>query len=82
MKFFILNLKPVKSHCINYNFEQGYIDRRIVRKRVNIMPSYHNVQNQGKLIMQSRQNGQKTHFGHLFDDFEVKYLQISNFSEK
>ena len=46
------------------------------------MPTYHYVQNQGKLLMQSRENGQKPQFGHFFDDFEVKYLQIGNFSEK
>ena len=46
------------------------------------MPTYHYVQNQGKLIMQSRENGQKPQFGQFFDDFEVKYLQIANFSEK
>ena len=39
-------------------------------------------ENQGKLIMQSRENGQKPQFGQFFDDFEVKYLQIANFSEK
>ena len=44
------------------------------------MPTYHYVQNQGKL-MQSRENGQKTQFGQFFDDFEVKYLQIANFFE-
>ena len=32
--------------------------------------------------MQSRENGQKPQFGQLFDNFEVKYLQIANFSEK
>ena len=31
--------------------------------------------------MQSRENGQKPQFGQCFDDFEVKYLQIANFSE-
>ena len=46
------------------------------------MPTYHYVQNQGKLMMQSRENGQKPLFGQFFDDFEVKYLQIANFSEK
>ena len=46
------------------------------------MPTYHYVQNQGKLMMQSRENGQKPQFGQFFDDFEVKYLQIANFSEK
>ena len=45
------------------------------------MPTYHYVQNQGKL-MQSRENGQKPQFGQFFDDFEVKYLQIANFFEK
>ena len=46
------------------------------------MPTYHYVQNQGKLIMQSQENGQKPQFGQFFDNFEVKYLQIANFSEK
>ena len=45
------------------------------------MPSYHYVQNQGKLIMQSRKNGQKPQFGQSFDNFQVKYLQIANFSK-
>ena len=43
------------------------------------MPNYHYVQNQGKLKMQSRENGQKPKFGLFFDDIEVKYLQIANF---
>ena len=43
------------------------------------MPTYHYVQNQGKLVMQSRENG---YAEQCFDDFEVKYLQIANFSEK
>ena len=46
------------------------------------MPTYHYVQNQGTLMMQSRKNGQKPQFGHFFDDFETKYLEITNFSEK
>ena len=46
------------------------------------MPNNHYVQNQGKLLMQSRENGQKPQFGQYFDDFEVKYLQIAKFSEK
>ena len=46
------------------------------------MPTYHYVQNQGKLMMQSREYGQKPQLGTFFDDFEVKYLQITNFSEK
>ena len=46
------------------------------------MPTYNYVQNQGKLMMQCRENRQKPQFGQFFDDFEVKYLQIANFSEK
>ena len=56
------------------------MDRRIVRKPLD-MPTYHYVQNQGKLMMQSRENVQKPQFGQFFDDFEVKYLQLANFSE-
>ena len=59
-----------------------WLDRRIVRKQIDIMANYLHVQNQGKRMMQSRENGQKPQFGHFFDDFEVKYLQIANFSEK
>ena len=40
------------------------------------------VQNQGKLMMQSRENGQKPQFGQFFDNFQAKYLEIANFSEK
>ena len=46
------------------------------------MPTNHYVQNQGKLMMQSRENSQKPQFGQFFGNFEVKYLQIGNFSEK
>ena len=43
------------------------------------MPTYHYAQNQGKLMMQSRKNGQKPQFGQFFfDDFEVKYLQVTH----
>ena len=45
------------------------------------MPTYHYVKNQGKLMMQSQENGQKLKFGRFFDNFEAKYLQITNFSE-
>ena len=31
-------------------------------------------------MMQSRENDQKPQFGQFFDDFEVKYLQMENFS--
>ena len=46
------------------------------------MPTYHYVQNQGKLMMQSRENGQKPQFEQFFDDFLAKYLKIAHFSEK
>ena len=46
------------------------------------MSTYHYVQNQGKLMMQSRENGQKPEFGQFFNDFAVKYLEIANFYEK
>ena len=46
------------------------------------MPTYHYEQNQGKLVMQSLENGRKPQFGQFFDDFDVKCLQIANFSEK
>ena len=46
------------------------------------MLTYHYVQNQGKLMMQSRENDQKAQFGQCFADFEAKYLQTTNFSEK
>ena len=32
--------------------------------------------------MQSRENGQKPQLGQFLDGFEIKYLQIENFSEK
>ena len=46
------------------------------------MSTYHYVENQGKLIMQYKENGQKLQFEQFFDNFEVKYLQIAIFSEK
>ena len=46
------------------------------------MPTYHYVQNQEKLMMPSEENGQKPQFGQFFDNFEVKCLQIANFSAK
>ena len=52
------------------------------KKQLDIVPTYHYVQIQGKLMMQSRENGQKPQFGQFLDDFEVKYLQIASFSEK
>ena len=43
-----------------------------LRKQLDIMPTYHYVQNQGKLIMESRENSQKPQSGQFFDNFEVK----------
>ena len=45
------------------------------------MPTYHYVQNQGKVMMQSQENGQMGNW-QFFDDFEVKYLEIANISDK
>ena len=49
-----------------------WLDQRIVRKQLDIMPTYHYVQNQEKLMIQSRENGQKPHLG--------KFLTISRSS--
>ena len=50
-------------------------------KKIDIMPTYHYVQNE-KLMIQSRENGEKPQFGHFFFYyFEAKYLGIANFSE-
>ena len=46
-----------------------WLDRQIVRKQLDIMPTYHYVQNQGKLIMQSWENGQKPQFERFGDVF-------------
>ena len=43
------------------------------------MPTYHYVENQGKIMMHSQENDQKPQFGQFQDDFEVKF---ANFSEK
>ena len=40
------------------------------------MSTYHYVQNEGKLMMQSGENGQKPQVGQFFDDFEVKYPNL------
>ena len=52
------------------------------KKTVKHHSTYRYEQNQGKLMMRSRENGQKPQFGQFCDDFEVKYLQIAIFSEK
>ena len=70
------------THPTPHRTRIHWLDRQIVRKQLYIMPTYHYVQNQEKLMIQSRENGQKPQFGQLFDNFEVKYLQIASFSEK
>ena len=42
-----------------------WLDGRIVRKQLD-MPTYHYLQNQGKLMMRSQENGQKPQFGKIF----------------
>ena len=59
-----------------------WLDRRIVRKQLDIMPTYHYVQNQGKLMMQSRENGQKPQFGQFFWRFRGQISPNCNFSWK
>ena len=44
------------------------MDRRIVRKQLGTIPTYHYVQSQVKLMIQSRENGQKPQFGQFFDE--------------
>ena len=46
------------------------------------MPTHHYVQNEGKLIMRSLENNQKPQLRQIFDNFEVEYLDIANFSAK
>ena len=59
-----------------------WLNQRIVRKQLDIMPTYHYVQNQGKLIMRIRENAPKPQFGQFFHDFGAKYLEIAIFFEK
>ena len=52
------------------------------------MPTYHYVQNQGKLIMQSRESCQKPQFGQFSDfsekevSFKLKVIFSTNFRQK
>ena len=55
---YILNTKSKNNKNKN-----TLLDRQTVRKQLDIMPTYHYVENQGKLIMQSGENGQKPQFG-------------------
>ena len=58
----------------------GALERRKVRKQLDIMPTYHYVQNQGKLMMQSQKKAKNLNLAN-FLTVEVKYIQIVNFSE-
>ena len=55
---YILNTKSKNNKNKN-----TLLDRQTVRKQLDIMPTYHYVENQGKLIMQTGENGQKPQFG-------------------
>ena len=55
---YILNKKSKNNKNKN-----TLLDRQTVRKQLDIMPTYHYVENQGKLIMQSGENGQRPQFG-------------------
>ena len=55
---YILNTKSKNNKNKN-----TLLDRQTVRKQLDIMPTYHYVENQGKLIMQSGENSQKPQFG-------------------
>ena len=55
---YILNKKSKNNKNKN-----TLLDQQTVRKQLDIMPTYHYVENQGKLIMQSGENGQKPQFG-------------------
>ena len=57
----------------------NWLDQRIVRKQLDIMTTYNYVQNQGKLMMQCRENRQKPQFGRFFDDFEVNISKLQIF---
>ena len=63
-----------ESMCLS--FSKNTLTGPTNPKKTTRLHSYHYVQNQWKLMMQSRENGQKPQFGQFFDDFEVKYVQI------
>ena len=62
------NMNPTQrlEFYVNKNTLTG---RRFVRKQLDIMPTYHYVQNQGNVLMQSRENGQKPQFGQFLDRY-------------
>ena len=55
------------------------LDQRIVRKQLDIMPTYNYVQNQRKLMMQSRENGQKPQFGQFLTISRPNILKLQMF---
>ena len=68
-------------HLTSYSLKL-LLDLFLICKEQQILPAYHYVENQGKLILQSQENDQKPQFGQFFDNSEVKYPQIENFCEK
>ena len=71
--------KAKRLALVNHTTKIIHHHQRIVRKQLDIMPTYYYVQNKGKIMMQSQENGQKPQFGQFFGDFEFKYLDIANF---
>ena len=75
----------LKDFRINKNWQYSELtrmrrlDRWIERKQLDIMSTYHYVQNQRKLVMQSQDNGQKSQYRQFFDDFEVNISKLHIF---
>ena len=59
-----------------------WLDRRILRKQLDIKPAYNYVQNQRKLMMQSRENGQKPQFVEFFWRFRGQTSRNCKFFRK
>ena len=51
-----------------------YVYQVYLMKNTNTLTGPANVQNQGKLMIQSPENSQKPQFGQLFEIFKVKYV--------
>ena len=67
------------THFILDKARFRWLDRRIVRKQLDIIPTYHYVQNQGKLIMQNREHGQKPQFGKFFRILRLNISKLQIF---
>ena len=49
----------------------------MVRKQLDIMPTYHYVQNHGKVMVESRENDQNSQFGQFFFFLMISRSNIS-----